>query len=65
MALIGPVICRDCGDMMTQQDIEYFEYRCETCEREWMIRIEEWRHGAEDKEIDRMFYFAATCRRVH
>lgn len=47
--------CRDCGEEMTQEEAEMYEYRCETCERAFFIRVEAWRHGGDDPELDRMF----------
>lgn len=47
--------CRDCNDSLTQEEIEFYESRCEACERLWLIRILAWQHGESDPELDDLF----------
>jgi hypothetical protein len=65
MSLIGPVMCVDCGVMLAQEEIEFYEYRCDYCERDWMERLAAWRAGEPDEEIEKLFYFRDNCRSVH
>lgn len=55
--------CRDCAVVLTSEEIEFYEYRCEPCERVFSERLCAWRHGAHDPEIDEMF--AASTRSLH
>lgn len=45
-------LCRDCFEPMTAIEQHYYECRCE---QEWFERVEEWRHGGEDKELDELY----------
>lgn len=47
--------CGDCGRILDQGDTLYYIDRCEGCERAWSERIERWRGGGEDPELDTMF----------
>lgn len=47
--------CADCGIPMTLNEITFYEYRCETCERKWADTMEAWRHGAENQELDKLY----------
>ena len=47
--------CQDCGNRLTRTEHHYYEYRCEKCERAFHERLEAWRHGAEDEELDKLF----------
>lgn len=47
--------CRDCGRYLTPTEEHYYGYRCEGCEGKWFARIEAWRHGADDQELDDSF----------
>jgi hypothetical protein len=38
----------------------HYEYRCETCERAHHERLQAWKAGAKDPELDRLFGFDAT-----
>ena len=44
-----------CGAVLTATERHYYETTCERCEREWGERIEAWRKGSADAEIDKMF----------
>jgi len=28
-------LCQDCGEPMSAEDIEFYEYRCDRCEKIW------------------------------
>lgn len=47
--------CRDCGRYLTPTEHHYYGYRCGGCEGKWFERIEAWRHGADDDELDEQF----------
>jgi hypothetical protein len=47
--------CRDCFAPLTPKEKHYYEYRCEECEGKWFARIEAWRHGGKDDELEEMF----------
>lgn len=47
--------CSDCDALLTTQEVEFYEYRCEKCEQQWLSRIEAWRTGAEDSEFDNKY----------
>jgi hypothetical protein len=47
--------CACCGAKLTTQERRYYGDTCDDCEREWCERMEAWRHGAQDPELDRAF----------
>lgn len=56
--------CRDCQCELTAEEAQYYEDRCEECEVEWHLRMEAWRAGGTDPELDQM-YGAAVEGRPH
>lgn len=48
-------ICIACLAPMTPIEREFYEYRCESCEGKWQAKIEAWREGADDGELDTLF----------
>jgi len=48
-------LCADCGNVMTEEEKHYYEYRCEGCEQIWYERLQDWRAGGSDPELDEMF----------
>lgn len=46
--------CSDCGCYLNALEEEMFEYRCEDCEARWVDRVERWRAGGEDLELDEL-----------
>lgn len=44
-----------CGAILTEEEAHYYGHACETCERRWSDRMEAWRHGGEDAELDAVF----------
>ena len=47
--------CRDCGNYLTATEEHYYENRCNECEGRWLDRIESWRHGGEDDDLDALY----------
>lgn len=48
-------ICVCCFRNLIKEEQEYYETRCEICERQWQSRIEAWRFGKQDTELDDYF----------
>ena len=46
------MICYECGNILSDEERHYYADRCEKCEGVWHDRIEAWRHGGADSEID-------------
>ncbi len=44
-----------CGKVLTPTERHYYGTCCETCTRRWDRRVQEWRDGADDKEMDDFF----------
>lgn len=57
------IVCGECGAGLSSEERRYYGARCERCETEWFDRIEAWRCGGNDEELDEMF--AATPRQTH
>lgn len=47
--------CYECAAVLTAEERHYYAGRCEGCERAWHDRIEAWRKGGPDAEMDAMF----------
>jgi len=47
--------CDNCGAVLTTEEHKYYERRCEKCEKAWHERIEEYRNGNDDPELDRRY----------
>lgn len=47
--------CRRCGKPLTSEEAKYYADRCEGCEVDWFERIEAWRLGGADAELDAVF----------
>jgi len=47
--------CKDCDRYLTPTEEHFYEYRCEDCEALEHARIQAWRAGAEDLELDERF----------
>ena len=50
-----PQLCTDCKQVLTEEEIKYYEARCEKCESEWTEEMYQWRHGEENKELDKLY----------
>lgn len=48
------------GQPMTKADAKYYHDRCEQCERDWFERIETWRRGGHDLELDALYNVQPT-----
>jgi hypothetical protein len=49
------MLCTGCGKPLTLEEIEYYEVKCEQCERAWMQQIDNWLAGKEDQELDALY----------
>ena len=47
--------CRECHQVLSDTEIEYYETRCEQCERDWSDEITAWRHGAKNEKFDELY----------
>lgn len=56
-------ICKDCLKPLTDEELNYYEYRCEDCERDNHERIQAWRTGSIDPELDDIY--GVEKRTVH
>jgi hypothetical protein len=53
--LLTGCLCEDCGRAMTMHERHYYAFRCEACEKDNHERIQRWRKGGEDAELDAAF----------
>ena len=44
--------CIACGKVLTAEELHYYEIKCNACERAWNARVQAWRKGAHDPELD-------------
>lgn len=44
-----------CGAVLTADERHWYGATCERCERAWSDRLDVWRAGGVDPELDRMF----------
>jgi hypothetical protein len=52
---MSPTYCHDCTRPLTSEEAYYYGTRCEKCERTHFERIELWRHGGTDPELDAFY----------
>lgn len=52
--------CTGCGNELTAMEVVHYGHVCEECEVDWNNRVEAWRHGAEDAELEKMFASEST-----
>ena len=45
-------MCCECFQVLTDEEIKYYENLCEICTKEQHERIKSWKAGEEDKELD-------------
>lgn len=45
-------ICIVCLGKLTDEERKFYEYRCEKCERSHFQRIQRWKDGGQDTELD-------------
>lgn len=48
-------VCVACLKPLTDEERMYFDYRCTECEGKWFERIQAWRRGKPDPELDREY----------
>ena len=48
-------VCVECDEDLTQEEVAFFDGRCEACEIAWQSRVELWRRGGDDPELSAMF----------
>lgn len=48
-------ICIECKQSLINDEIEYYENRCEKCESEWADEMYRWRHGEKNEKFDAMY----------
>ena len=44
-----------CGNVLTADERHWYGTCCEACEEAWNDRIETWRRGGQDADLDTMF----------
>jgi hypothetical protein len=44
-----------CGAVLTAEERHYYGDACEQCEVAWADRIETWRRGSDDSELDQKY----------
>ncbi len=50
------LICKECGNVLTDLERHYYENKCESCERLWLEAVERWRRGEEEnEEFDKVY----------
>ena len=47
--------CIDCDRYLNATEEHFYEYRCEDCEALELGRIQAWKAGGEDDELDERF----------
>jgi hypothetical protein len=49
-----------CGRVLTAEERHWYGDCCESCQREWNNRIDAWKSGGADVELDAMFETPVT-----
>ena len=47
--------CENCGDELTAAEVAFYGEFCNACESDWSVRVDLWRAGADDPELDEHF----------
>ncbi len=47
--------CCECASILTDDEIKYYDQRCEQCEKEWHEELIAWRQGGENEKFDKQF----------
>lgn len=55
MSASRPATCRECGKPLSTEELKYYHDQCEGCVVDEHERIEAWRKGADDPELDEMY----------
>lgn len=58
------MICSDCGATLTDEEAAYYEDSCDSCQAAWSERLDRWRNGGEDLELDEVFGAPRPAPRV-
>jgi hypothetical protein len=53
--LMSNWFCNSCEVELTAEEHEYYDDRCEACERAWSHRIDIWRKGGHDPVLDDLY----------
>jgi len=57
--------CPGCGRETPRRELEMYGGACEACEQAWSERVDAWRHGNHDAELDLLFGAAQEKPRVN
>lgn len=57
---VGDMWSDGCGRVLTDDERHYYETCCESCCREGLDRVLEWKRGGGDQSLDEMFDGPAT-----
>lgn len=55
MTILPAKRCSDCYALLSRTEIKYYGMRCEKCEQEACDRLNAWRLGAADAELDALY----------
>lgn len=47
--------CRICGARLSAEESEFYSDTCDACARAWSAHVDNYRYGAEDVDLDRLF----------
>ena len=47
--------CRICGARLSAEESEFYSDTCDACTRAWSAHVDDYRQGAEDLDLDRLF----------
>lgn len=59
------VLCAECAQVLTDTERLYYGHRCERCEIDDHDRLQAWREGGEDPELDARFADRPPASRWH
>lgn len=45
----------DCGALLTKEEQYHYAGSCESCAAAWSERVDRWRKGSPDRELDEAF----------
>lgn len=44
-----------CGFNLTPEELYFYGYKCEQCTQQDQERLEKWKAGGEDKQLDKIY----------
>lgn len=53
-------VCKCCFKPLSNDEMEHLGFRCAACEQEVHDRVEAWRAGAHDPELDKLYNHLET-----